>query len=197
MKIKREVNGTVVEIELTRIEIETAFREQQRSYMIMDAESHLTELSDELEGDGSSLRKVYGISLETAIDEKSPDYLLDSVVDMYERHFDCNIDENTTWRNAVEDMLKDVKEYFIEKAVEKLEYVFAEQHDNGGCSLESILGIMSINELTDSKSDKYILDDIIAYYTEYVDEEHLTEDTAWYNACAKSLDKFKENKHFS
>lgn len=194
MKITRNINGVMEEFELTGAEMEAAFREQQRSYMIMDAESHLTELSDELEGDGSSLRKVYGISLETAIDEKSPDYLLDSVVDMYERHFDCNIDENTTWRNAVEYMLKDVKEYFIKKAVEKLEYVFAEQRDNGGYSLESILGIMSINELTDSKSDKYILDDIIEYYTVYIDEGKLAEDTAWYNACAKALDEFK-SKH--
>mgnify|MGYP006916194814 CR=1 FL=1 len=115
MKIKRDLTafGKVVHtvLQLTNEELEEAYREREREYRLQDAETHLLWLVDgepdtDAEDDFTS---VYGFPYTEAIDKGSEHYLLDAIVDEFERSFDCNIAENDTWQHAVETVLNDLR----------------------------------------------------------------------------------------
>lgn len=185
-----ERNG--ITIELTEAEKEAVFREVEHKYRLNDARCHLDELSETLEEDGSSLRETYGVHFTSVIDNASDNYALENIIKEYEKHLDCNIDDNTTWRNAVEMVMRRFKEPYKSKAITELALVFDEQR-SCGVSVESILGIVSIDDLISKESSpEYIVDDIISYFCKFVDEENMDEKMAWYNACYKALEAFKK-----
>lgn len=100
MKITR--NG--MEFELTPAELEQAFREQERNYRRNDAESHLCEWADEGFYEGE-FEDCVGFSLEAACDETSEHFLLDHLVDAFDKKKDCNNDENSTWDVCVPEVV--------------------------------------------------------------------------------------------
>ena len=100
MKIIR--NG--MEFALTSAELEQAFREQQRNYRRNDAESHLREWADENFYEGE-FEDCVGFSLEEACAETSEHFLLDHLVDAFDKKKDCNNDENSTWENCVQEVV--------------------------------------------------------------------------------------------
>ncbi len=110
-------NAITVEIELSCSELETAYREQERYYRLMDAEGQLctylgfdvSDFDPDNEDDAEKLesfKEKFGdtepISL---VDEESPNYVLNDIVAQFEHDADCNNDVNSTWQNAVEEVL--------------------------------------------------------------------------------------------
>lgn len=110
-------NTITVEIELSCSELETAYREQERYYRLMDAEGQLctylgfdvSDFDPDNEDDAEKLesfKEKFGdtepISL---VDEESPNYVLNDIVTQFEHDADCNNDVNSTWQNAVEEVL--------------------------------------------------------------------------------------------
>lgn len=110
-------NTITVEIELSCSELETAYREQERYYRLMDAEGQLctylgfdvSDFDPDNEDDAEKLesfKEKFGdtepISL---VDEESPNYVLNDIVAQFEHDADCNNDVNSTWQNAVEEVL--------------------------------------------------------------------------------------------
>ena len=73
---------------------EKVFREQLYKYRCEDALNHLSEI---VEFDSNNYPEyINGISIENVIDE---------IIDNFEKRFDCNIDENSLYENAVYDAL--------------------------------------------------------------------------------------------
>ena len=110
-------NTITVEIELSCSELETAYREQERYYRLMDAEGQLctylgfdvSDFDPDNEDDAEKLesfKEKFGdtepVSL---VDEESPNYVLNDIVAQFEHDADCNNDVNSTWQNAVEEVL--------------------------------------------------------------------------------------------
>lgn len=71
---------------LTPEEIEEAYREQQRKYLLIDAEDHLADYLEHHE-----LPKLKKKARIRACEE---------LVDIFERYSDCNIDENSRWEHV-------------------------------------------------------------------------------------------------
>lgn len=106
-----------VEIELTRSELETAYREQERYYRLMDAEGQLctylgfdvSDFDPDNEDDAEKLEsfkeKFGDTEPASLVDEESPNYVLNDIVAQFEHDADCNNDVNSTWQNAVEKVL--------------------------------------------------------------------------------------------
>jgi len=96
---------------MTADEIEAAYRYQERQYRLSDAERQFNLFAlgadpdslddDELHDAISSFEKVNGIGYEEAMG------LLEAFADRYEDNFDCNVDENTAWENAVREVLEE------------------------------------------------------------------------------------------
>ncbi|MBQ6403347.1 MAG: hypothetical protein IJJ43_06290 [Oscillospiraceae bacterium] len=115
--------GTLKEItvELSACEQETAYRMQERRYLLMDAESHLMEHvgydpEPETDEDAAENEKAeqkfladYGFSLSDAICEGSEFFILDELVEEYHHEFDCNIDINGLWEEVVREVLRRYK----------------------------------------------------------------------------------------
>ncbi|MBQ7818571.1 MAG: hypothetical protein IJ341_02620 [Bacteroidales bacterium] len=181
-----ERNG--VTIELTNAEKESVFREVEHKYRLSDARNHLEELSNDLDGDDSSLRKTYGVHFDSAIDETSDDYILEDIVTEYENRFDCNIDENTTWRHALERVLDDIKNSFLTMASKKISDIFDKKYKRGITALDKALDDTKY-QLENPYSPKYILEDVFNNYISIIDAENISDDTAWYNACIKALEE--------
>lgn len=102
--------------ELTPEEVEIVYRFQKRNYMLSDAKAHLAyefdiDLScggDDKDGwkreNKAQLDAFFtklGFSFSEAIDPNSESYMLDSLVDAYERVQDCNVAANDTWSHIV------------------------------------------------------------------------------------------------
>lgn len=95
MNIQR--NGKT--IELTATEVEEAYREQLHNYRKQDAVKHLGDMFGK-EPEGFSQK--YGIELNEIVKD---DGFLDVIVERFEDEFDCNIDENSQWENAIQIVL--------------------------------------------------------------------------------------------
>jgi hypothetical protein len=100
--------------EMTAEEIEAAYRYQQRQYRLEDAERQFLlfvygcdpgELNHgELEYQEFDFEERYGVSVSDGL------AMLDAFVDRYEDLMDCNVAENDTWRNAIQEELADRKQ---------------------------------------------------------------------------------------
>lgn len=112
-KVEFEHNGK--KYAMTEEEIEAAYRYKERQYRREDALRQLNYLVfdqfevDEEDGeeDGIGSRKrwfesVYHITYEKACE------MLDDFVDTFEDFADCNVDENQTWHDAIEEVLEEV-----------------------------------------------------------------------------------------
>lgn len=103
-------------------EIERGYREQERRYLLEDAERHLYEkigFVDDSE-DEKALRAWnevvyqrfhddYGFSVEDAVCEGSEYFILDDMVALFERKRDCNLPENDVWEHVVSAVLGRIK----------------------------------------------------------------------------------------
>lgn len=50
----------------------------------------------------------YGFSVLDAVNPDSKDYILGDLADRYEHDHDCNIDENSMWRDLIDDYLAEI-----------------------------------------------------------------------------------------
>lgn len=102
--------------EMTSDEIEAAYRYQRHHYLLMDAAMHLEEfvfgytledpdrLTDCDIEEEAYFTDEYGITFEEAKKH------LNSFVYKFESRQDCDIDENSTWSNAIRNVLLDLKD---------------------------------------------------------------------------------------
>lgn len=124
MKITRTIctpsTDITVEIKLLPSEVEAAYREQEETFRLLDAERQLCEylhfdVRDYDKGDREdaealkSFKTEFGdIEPRSLVDESSPNYVLPNIVAKYERRADCNIDENTVWQTVIHDVLNEL-----------------------------------------------------------------------------------------
>ena len=90
------VCGILVKRELSDEEIEAAFRIQQHRYRREDA--------------ANMLKDMYEWEQISEEQWKQGNEMLDEIVQRYEDTIECNVDENTLWRNACEYVLKGVSD---------------------------------------------------------------------------------------
>lgn len=102
---------------LTPEEIETVYRFRLNQYRLMDAEAHLYGVVgynpyDEDEEENDKAKELfhinYGFQLSEAVEEDSPHYLLDMLVQRYEHDADCNNAENDVWDSVIEQVLDEM-----------------------------------------------------------------------------------------
>lgn len=112
MSIVFEHNGVIYE--MTADEIEAAYRYQERMHRLADAKRHFLEFAygcdpDELdhadrEYQEFSFEEEHGFPISEGL------LMLDEFVDRYEDLIDCNVAENDTWRNAIQEELAECKQ---------------------------------------------------------------------------------------
>lgn len=99
-----------VQYEMTTEQIEAAYRYQLHQYRLADAARQLSILAfglddpDELDEntrkeDEQTFLDTYGLSYEEAKD------MLELFAERFEDDFDCNVDENSAWQNAITNCL--------------------------------------------------------------------------------------------
>lgn len=102
--VAEEYFGKLYEIELPSSVKEAVFREVEHKYLLADADYHVEEyiLSN------TGLRPDL---VEEFIKIRIPNYddFLEKCVKRYEKTCDCNIDQNSTWREAVSFVFKEVQ----------------------------------------------------------------------------------------
>jgi hypothetical protein len=99
-------------IHLTDEELETAYREQEHNYLLIDAKNQLNDYLG-IDDDDECIReyddhknldtdfvKEYGVKYDDLINSDSKNYALGDILDKYEELFDCNEKENDTWQQA-------------------------------------------------------------------------------------------------
>lgn len=111
MVIVFEHNGVLYE--MTADEIEAAYRYQERMNRLCDAKRQFLEFAygcdpDELDhGDREyqeiSFEEEHGFPISDGL------LMLDAFVDRYEDLCDCNVAENDTWRNAIQEELAEFR----------------------------------------------------------------------------------------
>lgn len=119
MVINRIIDSVNVPITLSRNELEQAYREQQHTYELEDAQRQLREylgLNEEAMTEQELLenrriaKSKYGIDIDSVFDENSPHYVLEDLVEKYKNTCNCNISENLTWETACESVLSSFRE---------------------------------------------------------------------------------------
>ena len=112
MKITRTIRtpstAITVEIKLLPSEMEAAYREQEETFRLLDAERQLCEYLHFAEALESFKTEFGDIEPRSLVDESSPNYVLPNIVAKYERNADCNIDENTVWQTVIHDVLNEL-----------------------------------------------------------------------------------------
>lgn len=107
-----------LEFQLSDNELGEAYREQQKVYLLQDAERHLefvvfgTERSalDE-EDEAAELNRFQeqnGFSYEDTTDPDSDFYILEEAVDRFQDEQDCNLPENDVWENIIRNILSEL-----------------------------------------------------------------------------------------
>lgn len=110
------INREGQKFELTPEELEQAYRERLRQYTEEDAEGHFLARFDgepESAEDVSAEEKKnfadeYGFTVLDAVNPHSKNYILGDLADRYEHNHDCNIDENSMWRDLIDDYLAEI-----------------------------------------------------------------------------------------
>lgn len=117
--------GVIREISVpcTQQELERAYRERERSYLIEDAEHHLLSfLGYDMDAEEDSQEAAenetinqqfsdrYGYSISEAICEGSEYYCLDYLAYRFQDKMDCNLDDNSVWDNVVREFLRSEEE---------------------------------------------------------------------------------------
>lgn len=95
--------------EMTEQQIEAAFRYQLRQYMKEDAKSQLDQF---IYGDDpDNLSQIDRETQENffkgmyCMDATEAYKLIDKILDRYDKVESCDVDENTTWQNAIREVL--------------------------------------------------------------------------------------------
>ena len=93
-------------------EIEAAYRHQLHAYRMQDAERHVNNLVfDEDEHDPDSeyqkqaideFNNSHGCTYAALMDG------LECIIERFEDDFDCNVDENTQWQNAIKTVISEM-----------------------------------------------------------------------------------------
>lgn len=100
MKITRTIRtpstAITVEIKLLPSEMEAAYREQEETFRLLDAERQLCEY---LHFDVRDYDKG---------DREDAEALKSFKTEFGERNADCNIDENTVWQTVIHDVLNEL-----------------------------------------------------------------------------------------
>ncbi len=104
-----------ITIHANATELERGYRQAEHKYLLEDAERHFLEYvgfdvdADEEDGDNAAANQTfmdtYGFSIGEAINDSSESYLLDDMVELFERKRDCNLPENDVWENVVQAVL--------------------------------------------------------------------------------------------
>lgn len=103
-KIRR---GNAV-ITLSDEEMVEVFYAQQKRFRLADAERHLREhfgmenvSYENVLKELDNFHKKYGFPFDSLISENSPNYLLEKLVNMYEKAESCDSDENSVWKSVI------------------------------------------------------------------------------------------------
>jgi len=83
-------DGSEVCITLTTDELEVAYRERQRQYLLENARRHIKEYCD----------------YEGLADLSDDDGLAEVCMQRFEDDFNCNVDENAQWESAVRENIR-------------------------------------------------------------------------------------------
>lgn len=95
--------------EMTEEQLEAAYRFRQKQYRMVDAKSHLEQF---IYGDEPSTMSDFDIQYQE--DDFFDRYhmtpqeafgKLQKIVSRYDQDCDCNLDENSRWRNAIQNVL--------------------------------------------------------------------------------------------
>jgi len=105
-----------IAIKLTNEELEQAHRECQHNYLLQDAFKHLIDYINIYE---INVIGEYGCTFEDMTNLQSEQYLLDKIVEQFEKLSDCNIDENDTWIDACRVVLT-IKKLRMQKLKEEI-----------------------------------------------------------------------------
>lgn len=92
-----ESGYAAVQYTLTSEQLEQAYREKLHSYLLQDAEEQLADYYDAFE-------ETWGFDYQEAVHPDNPHYLLDELVDQFERCRDCNNAENATWESVIQSL---------------------------------------------------------------------------------------------
>lgn len=112
-----KINRGDKEFELTTEELEQAYRERLRQYTEEDAEVHFLarfdgepeSAEDVSDKEAENFADEYGFTVLDAVNPDSKDYIIGDLADRYEHDHDCNIDENSMWRDLIDDYLADIR----------------------------------------------------------------------------------------
>lgn len=129
-----EHHGTVNSWAIQKTELqgvpscEARYREQERNYLRSDAEAHLAEYfgiepeydAQQQPGEFQLFEDTMGFSFSEAINLGSDFYMLDELVDRYERKRDCTVPEYNTWQYLVASYVEENKMRKEERENEKL-----------------------------------------------------------------------------
>ena len=107
-----------VEITLSDDEMYEVYQAQQERFRLRDAQDHFDEFVfgadpealDEarVEQEKQRFQERYGFSYDEAVDPKSEHYVLGEAARRFRNKYDCEIDENTQWKIAIEYLLEDI-----------------------------------------------------------------------------------------
>lgn len=86
--------------EITPNDLEMAYREKERAYRLLDAEDQIQALIDECE----DFETDYGFSALLIVDDE--EFRLRCMYE-FEHEQDCNIDENSVWRQSIEEVIRE------------------------------------------------------------------------------------------
>ena len=95
--------------EMTEQQIEAAFRYQLRQYMKADAKYQLDQFiyGDDPDCLNSMARQIQEDDFKDryGMDASEAYKLIDKILDRYDKVESCDVDENTTWQNAIREVL--------------------------------------------------------------------------------------------
>lgn len=98
--------GVTLKFTLTNSEMEEIYREQEKHYLLDDAYRHFTSLYEYEDDEAQEkFKDQYGFDMADIVDDCSPRYLLEDFVAEYKHIRDCNIPENDTWGNAIQNVM--------------------------------------------------------------------------------------------
>lgn len=111
MKIRRDEQ----EWELTAIEVREAFEELRKEYLKEDAINQLCfhALNGDADGEDEDaidvFKQQYGVDFSELLNKESEFYMVDKIMDKFEKYSSCNEAENVTYETIIEELLRNLR----------------------------------------------------------------------------------------
>lgn len=141
-----DLDGGAPEFELTKCELETAYRKREHQYRLADAEAQLSAFfgintekespfdEEDSEENSDAFVMKYGYPFVELLDAESRNYALNALVAEFEDAKDCNVAENDTWQAVIAEYFAREREAFASerKAFRELFSKYCRQEINKG-----------------------------------------------------------------